>query len=248
VFGSLYFGQAYIGQIYPNYDINFDTASNSAYQAALSTYNWSHTVNPWFASRYLIVNVSILASGTVSSITYNSVNLTKIRSDVNGVYTNELWGLVAPATGTKTITVTLSASLTSISSAASYFYVHQTSPIEANNGSNGTGNPASTTVTTVADRDLVVAGLTTQTASGVTDATTQDNRTNNTGVLGSGYLSDRGIKTPAGSTAIQWNNITALQSWAISAVALRPTTALALGGGNDWPTFQYGGFWGQRYS
>lgn len=228
MFGSLYFAQGYIGQVYPNYDINFDSASNSTYEAALSTYNWSHTVHPWFASRYLIVSVAIFATGSVSSITYDSVNLTKIRSDVNGIYTNELWGLVTPNTGTKTITVTLSTSLTSIASASSYYYVNQTSPIEANNGSNSTGNPASSTVTTVADRDLVVAALATQTASGVTDATTQNNRTNNTGALGSAYLSDRGIVTPAGSTGIQWNNITALQSWAISGVALRSIAAAAL--------------------
>ena len=202
--------------------IHFDNASVSPYEAALSTYTFTHRVGTGISNRCLIVGVSIFASGSVTSITYNGVALTFIRSDTNGVYRSELWQLVAPATGSNTVEVTLSASLTSIANAQSYSEVNQTTPIDANNGGNGTGNPASASVTTVTDKDRVVGNLVTQTASGVTSQANQAPRTTNTGALGTASSDDKGIIDTAGSVSLQWNNITVLQSWAVSLAALKP--------------------------
>lgn len=207
--------------------IVFDNASVSPYEAALSTYNFTHRVGTGITNGCLIVGVSIFATGTVSSITYNSVAMTFIRSDTNGVYRSEIWQLVNPATGSNTVTVNLSASLTSIANAQSYWNIDQTTPIDANNGGNGTGNPASTSVTTVTAADRVVGNLATQTASGVTSQANQAPRTTNTGALGTASSDDKGlIDTPA-ATTLQWNNITALQSWAVSLAALKPVGTVA---------------------
>lgn len=208
----------------------FDNASVSPYEAALSTYTFTHRVGTGITNRCLVVGVSVFATGTVSTITYNSVSMTFIRSDTNGVYRSELWQLVAPATGSNTVEVTLSASLTSIANAQSYSEVDQTTPIDADNGNNGTGNPASASVTTITDADRVVGNLSTQTASGVTSQANQAPRTTNTGALGTASSDDKGIIDIAGATTLQWNNITALQSWAVSLAALKPVSAPAPAG------------------
>lgn len=229
--------------------ILFDNASISPYEAALSTYNFTHRVGTGGGNRALIIGVSLFAAGTVSSVTYNSVSLTFIRSDTNGIYRSELWQLVAPDTGSNTVTVNLSGSLTSIANAQSYVGVDQTTPIDANNGGNGTGNPASANVTTITDKDRVVGNIATQTASGVTSQGGQSPRTTNVGALGTASSDDKGIIDTAAATTLQWNNITALQSWAVSLAALKPagTVAPPVTGIEDWPILMGSKFWGQRF-
>src|SRR2546430_4600330 len=115
------YGRPDLGPVY------FDNASTSNYEASLSTYNWTHVVGT-NSNRLLIVGVSTFAAGTVTSITWNpgaSQNLAKLRADVNGVYNSEVWYIVAPNSGSGTVTVNLSASVTSIAGAASWWNVDQ---------------------------------------------------------------------------------------------------------------------------
>ena len=140
--------------------VAFDATSNSGYQTAAS-YNWSHTCSG--SNRILIVGVSMLSvvGSSVSSITYNGVALTKIRSDasVSGAVRTELWRLVNPATGANTVAVTLSAALDSISGAQSFTGVNQTSPIEVNAGASATNvgaADATVDLTTINDGEMVV--------------------------------------------------------------------------------------------
>src|SRR5882672_4805105 len=90
--------------------IEFDAASNSGYKTASASYSWNHTCAG--NNRCLLVGISMLsvAGSSVSGITYNSVSLTKIRSQasVSGAVRAELWKLDAPAIGTHSIAVTLS--------------------------------------------------------------------------------------------------------------------------------------------
>lgn len=201
----------------------FDAASASGYEASLSTYNWSHTTTTR-PNRYLVVGVSIFATGTVTSITYGSDSLSFVRSDTNGVYRSEIWVLKKPTTGTNTVTVNLSASLTSIANAQTYYNASQTGNPDANNGANGTNTPAAASITTVANLDTVVGNLAAQTASGVTSAVLQNPRTENNGALGTGFSDDFGDVSPAGSKTLTWNGLGALDSWAISLIALKPST------------------------
>lgn len=200
--------------------VAFDAASSSGYEASLSTYNWTHTIanNP---NRILVVLVGIFATGSVTGITFNSLPLTFVRSDTSGVYRSEAWILFNPPVGAFSVAVTLSASLTSIANAQSYYYVNQ-GAISANNGSNGTGATASASVTTIRNNATVVGGLATAAASGVTSDTNQISRTINAGALGTAAGDDKGDVSPAGSATLQWTGLGVTDAWAVSLVALDP--------------------------
>ena len=105
------------------------------------------------------------ASGrTVSAVTYNGVALTKLNSITAAVESStqdgELWYLIAPATGSHTIAVTLTGSVShSASSAMSYTGVDQSSPIDSSNtGQNNSGTATFTLSTTVAKSNCWLVG------------------------------------------------------------------------------------------
>lgn len=209
--------------------IQFDAASNSGYQTAQSTYSWSHTCTG--SNRYLTVGISMLSVGgaSVSSITYNSVALSLIKAQASavGAIRSELWGLVAPTTGSNTIVVTLSASLDSAAGAVSYTGVEQTTPYEAANSATATNvgaADATVNVTTVADNDWTFDNVATDDTA-ITVGAGQTSRSNVTGTLGSGAMSSEGPKTPAGSVTMSWTNVDALKTWSTVAAALRPVAA-----------------------
>jgi hypothetical protein len=201
--------------------VYFDNFSTSNYEAALSTYNFTHVVGT-NSNRLLVVGVSTFAAGTVTSITYGGVALTKLRSDVNGVYNSEVWYLIAPASGSATITVNLSASITSIAGAASWRNVDQANPFSANAGSNGTNTPASASVTPASTNNRVFGNLAAQTASGLTDQIRQAPHYNASGALGTQIGAEMGVILGLTSTTIQWNGLGALDSWAVSTGAIQP--------------------------
>ena len=207
--------------------VYFDNASTSAYQAALSTYNWTHVIGTNL-NRCLLVGVSIFLTGTVSSIDVSGQAMTFVRADTNGAYRSELWQLIAPTSGTRTITVTLSASLTSIAGAASWWNVDQTNPLSANAGGNGTNTPASASVTPGSTLNRVFGNLATKTASGVTDQIRQAPHYSSTGALGTGDGSELGTILTAASTTIQWDNIGVVDNWAVSLGALQPPQAVTV--------------------
>lgn len=213
--------------------IQFDAASNSAYQTAQSTYSWSYTCTG--TNRYLTVGISMLSVGgsSVSSITYNGVNLSliKAQASVSGAVRAELWGLVAPASGSNTIVVTLSAALDSIGGAVSFTGVHQTSPTEGAASATATNvgaADATVDVVTVANKDVCVDVVATSDTA-ITVGAGQTSRNNVTGTLGSGAMSTEGPKTPAGTVTMSWTNVDAATTWSIASVALRPVAASALG-------------------
>jgi len=217
--------------VIPQIGIQFDAASNSGYQTAQSTYSWSHTCTG--SNRYLTVGVSMLSVGgsSVSSITYNGVALSLIKAQASavGAVRAELWGLVAPATGSNTIAVTLSASLDSAAGAVSYTGVEQTTPYEAGNSATATNvgaADATVDVTTIADNDWGIDNVATDDTA-ITVGAGQTERNNVTGALGSGAMSTEGPKTPAGTVTMGWTNVDALKTWAIVAAGLRPVGAPA---------------------
>lgn len=227
MFGSNYFGQAYFGQGYPVTGILFDNASNSGYQASLSTYSWTHKTG--LSLRGLIVNVSIFATGQVTSITYGGVAMTFVRADTSGVYRNEIWKLENPAYGSNTVTVNLSASVTSIASAVSYGNVDQTSMIDANTGGTGVGaGTPSVTISTISNYAWVVAGISTSN-TGITPGTGQTLRSNKSGILGLNSISDDIQVISPSSVTMTWSSVNFNDSWAMSVVAINPFENNTLG-------------------
>lgn len=206
--------------------IQFDAASNSGYQAAASSYSWSHTCTG--ADRFLAVDVSMLSAGqTVSGITYNGVALSFIgaRSTVSSVGRIECWGLIAPATGSNTIAVTLSGAIASAGAAVSYTGVNQTTAVEAFNSNQATNvgaADATVTITTIADQDWVHATIATNDASVTAGQTT---RNNVTGAGGSGADEDTGPLAAATGQAMTYTGVGALSTWAIGGYGIRPVSA-----------------------
>ena len=210
-------------------DINFDAVSNSGAQTGVSTVTWNHTVGS-APNGFLAVDAEVLTvpGTTVSSITYNGVNLTSIGSEnaVSGAGRVENWGLVNPAVGTHAIILTLSGSAAFVGTAASYYGVNQTTPTESwagNHGVNaGVTVQASVGVTPIADKTWVYAAVGSTSTS---IAAGQTSRNNVTGAAGSGMDEDSGQITPAALTTMTDTGETSISSWIITGYAIRPYTA-----------------------
>jgi hypothetical protein len=197
--------------------IALDASATSIYEASLSTYGYSHTCSG--SNRLLIVGVAIFAAGSVTSITYNGVNLTKIRNDTQGVYNSELWYLVAPATGTNTVTVTLNASLTSIAVSVSFTGVAQTGSISSNAASTGSGAICQNNITTIEANDWCISVIATGAPIITCTSGTQDRNT--AGVLGTGAISHLGPVASPSSNALSWD-LGGTNSYTMSGAALKP--------------------------
>lgn len=133
---------------------------------AVSTLSWSHTVAS--GASILIVAVSEASYSpppTVVSVTFGSSSLTLIgrEDDSPGFKAShvELWSLLNPPAGTKTVTFTLSATETAVVGAAiSFFNVIGTTSFTGSNDQSGTVTTPSITVPAVAG-ELVLGVLTT---------------------------------------------------------------------------------------
>lgn len=227
MFGSNYFGQPYFGQAYGD-GIQFDATSGSGYQAANSNPTWTHTIGTG-AHQYLEVSVGLLSvANSVTSITFGGVSLTKVRSDVSASTTvrTEKWGLIAPASGAHTVSVTLNTANVSGSTAASYNNVDQVIPIDAQNGGTditGAGGGSSTISTTTVTSGAWLTDVIATVDTAITPANLQTARGNITGAVGSSGQSDKQPNVIGGtSVAMGWDNIAALTTWTMSTTALRP--------------------------
>jgi hypothetical protein len=202
--------------------IGFDATSNSGDKGSVSSYSWSHTCtgsNLLLACGVTIVNASDL---TVTTVTYNSVALTPIRSDVkqganNYYYRSTILYLIAPATGSNTVAVTLSGTAYySVGGVVSYTGAKQSGQPDANNGANGTGTAVSVDVTTVADNCWVF-----DTALGGYSFSACGN-TQRWNVAGYGAGADtNGPKTPPGAQTMSWTQSSSY-AWVISAASFAP--------------------------
>lgn len=189
--------------------IAVDNTSSSANQTG-SSVSFSHTCAG--SNRVLLVGVTIADSTkTVSGITYNSVALVKVDAiDMPSASRRaELWYLVAPATGSNTIAVTLTGAPISFFNvgAVSYTGVRQDStPAVSGKYSDNAANDVLKSITTLSDNSWLVGAMTDGASanpaadSGTTLRLSVYNR------AGNGYemffLDTNGPKTPAGAFAI----------------------------------------------
>ena len=227
MFGSNYPGQPYLGQGYAGLiGIQFDATANSGYQAASSSYSWTHTVGSG-PRQILVVSVGLLSViNSVISLTYNGMALTKLRSDVSVSTTvrTEIWYLSSPTQGSHTVAITLNTASVSGASSTSYNNVSPNNPIDSQNGSTGVtgagGGSASVSTTTVTAGNWIVDAIAAPTT--FTVGSNQVQRANISGAVGNLGQSDKGaIITPA-STVMDWDNLAALTSWTMSTVVLKP--------------------------
>ena len=203
--------------------IAFDNASTGMSLPG-SSLTYSHEVSATGTNRILFVNVED-SGAAVNSVTYASSSLTLIGSDYDS-YSNEsdyLYYMVAPATGTHNVVITLSASNYFHSSAVSYTGASQTDVPEAYATAHGTasGSTYSQSLTTLSDNSWVVMGARDcggGTVSGVGAGTTQRavDGENAEELVDSG-----GPVSPAGSKTLNVTG-TGTDRWASVIAAFKP--------------------------
>jgi RHS repeat-associated protein len=168
-------------------------------------------------------------TGTITSATYNGTSLTKATSTRAGGMASEIWYLVNPATGSNTMSVTVTGATDSIKlTAASFTGALQSSPLDASNAATGFGGNPTMSLTTGTANDLVAATLS---RFGTTAATT--NRTalyNSTASSTLGAASYQ-IATTTGSYSDTYTG-SASADWSMAMAGFKPAT----GGGTGSTT------------
>lgn len=216
--------------------IGFDKTSNSGGKGA-SPFTWTHLIESTTTNNILIVACgNDVGSGTpvtISSMTYATVRMVKVRRDVASFIATEIWYATGPISGTNTISVTFTGTAGAgdfmVCGAVSLFGVDQTNPVDAQNAATATSGVSSTTVTTVADNTWMVdvfekddTGAATkgasQTQAWQVSQTTQFART------GGSY---RGPVTPAQKASMTWTFSSIL--WGQSAASFQPASATPTG-------------------
>ncbi len=201
--------------------ITFDSASNTAGNA-VSSLTWSHTVGAG-NDRILIVGVSIRGNGTVTSVTYGAQTFTSAGTVANGgTNSAEIWTLVAPATGTANIVVTLSASKDFVAGASSFSNVDPTTPYGAFFSTTGNTSPISLAVTSAVGEVVIDTVMTNGDVGTLTAAAGQTERWNNlTGANPSNARGAGSTKAGAASVTMTWT-MGSGKSFSIGAISLKP--------------------------
>lgn len=202
--------------------IAFNAGSALAAIQTAAVGSWSHTCTG--SDLVLIVGVTHWHSDNtaiVSGVTYNSVALTQIRTDIHGADDSkktDLWYLLAPATGSNTVEVTMNkvignkwggcaVSLTGVAA------------LDADNGASGTGTTITVDVTTVADNAWVVDNIFDREQDATSNQTLRAGPLEEAGFWRMGMASF-GPNTPAGAVTMSWSKSNG--EWLISAASFSP--------------------------
>lgn len=151
-----------------------DAATDGGFAGGISTRAFNHTCT---GSNLIVFGLLINDTNRVwSSASYNSVAMTQAGSDVDfgDDHACSMMYLVNPATGTHSLSMTVSGSCTMIQAAASYSGVAQSSPIDNTAQSTSTTDPlaVSVTVNTANSWIIAVVGFQQNTASVTAGANT----------------------------------------------------------------------------
>lgn len=208
-------------------DIEFDNTTpfngNCGFPA-VSECSFSHEVGavPGI-SRILIVGVSPIGGETVTSVEYNNVALTEIRSDDDGGTTHSsLWYLLDPPRGIYNVDVQLSANDDVAIGATSLNYVNQADPIGTDNGNTGNDDTPTVSVITTIDDSWIIDVVGTLWGP-MTEGTGQIERWD----VVEGFTAGAGsteATTTSGSYTMSWTNEDGANEWSISAAEIIPLT------------------------
>lgn len=141
---------------------------NSASNAGATTNSVSYSLNVGTgANRLLVFGAMIfdltLGNRVITSVTYNGVNLTKVRSDDNATNSGrtEIWYLINPSSGNNTLTATATGVVAKFDSFVGAWAAGQ--PFSQPNTSNGntatTGTTETVALTTTANDCLLVDAI-----------------------------------------------------------------------------------------
>lgn len=178
--------------------IAFDAATAGNYASGTS-YSFSHTCSG--TDRILFVHAFKNGTAdTITGVTYNGVSMTLINKQVASTdrYTY-LYYLIAPATGSNTITISSSSSVAIGGNASSYTGVDQTSPIDTQTTTTFTASPCTTSVTTTTDNCWAILTTIIGTTVEPVASTNSTKRARNTTFADAVIFDNNTAITPAGS-------------------------------------------------
>ena len=201
----------------------FDAVS-SAVGSGAGPYTWSHTCSG--SNRVLFVKVSYYDSAdSVSVVTYNGVAMTAMSGSLvsNGQYSVVWYYLINPATGSNTVSVSVTGSVFDFGgSAVSVTGADQTTAFGGVTTATGTSTTPSVNVSSASD-ELVIDGLSIVHSGTLSVGAGQTQRTNE--ICGSGFIKHATSTEGGGATiTMSWSNSSS-QAWAISAFAAKPVSA-----------------------
>ena len=204
--------------------IAFDAASNSGYLSSTGTYTGSHTCTG--SNRYLVLSLAVfipevITEGDSHDPRYNGVTMTLLRSKTtaDGFIRSELWGLVAPASGSNTVSVQLlEANADFVACLSSFTGVDQSTPTEGVADATGLAGSSTVDVTVSTDQSWVIDVIASDDTS-ITAGDGQTARGQQTGARGTGAQSTEGPVSPS-TVTMNWTDSS--DRWAMCAIALRP--------------------------
>jgi len=191
-----------------------------------STLAWNFTTAG--TDRLLLVGISLRRDNnqTVTSVSYGAAALSFIGAISSDPQVRiEMWYLIAPAVGSNSLSINLSANSRFVVGAVSFNGVDQTTPLElpASLGSGQSASP-SVQVTSATNNDWLVSVLGVESNSGQTPDAGQTELWNNPSpgnprIQGAGTY--YGPVSPPATITMGWSR--ANDRWAIGAVAIRPS-------------------------
>lgn len=201
--------------------ITTDPASSR--EAAASSTTMSHTVGSG-SNRLLIVSVAIeRETDRVTALTYAGQALTFVGTSVDPTNTArvEIWRLIAPASGTNTVSVTFSGLSSVVVGAISFANVNQTTPIAASQFATGNATlTASASVASATDQVVLAAIASDDAANSVTAGSGQTSRWN---VLNAADVIGAGSTQPGSATSTTMSYTLAdNKGWAMGLFAIQP--------------------------
>lgn len=185
--------------------IAFDNATGTNTTGATNPLTFAHTCT---GSNLLLIVVTMAEAfppaASVTGVTYNSVAMTEM-TGFGGLYSDagldvrlQGWFLVAPATGSNTVSVTYSAGSGSRAAiSASFTGVDQSTPLENGTNSTGTSTSPSINVTSSAT-GVVLAGF----AVGQPTITEGGGQTNRNEQENVGFVAALGVSTEPGAGTV----------------------------------------------
>ena len=200
----------------------FDAVTSGQANGA-GPFTLSHTTSG--ADRVLVVGVIIHAGAgiTITSVTYNGVAMTVIPSStITGTYAVSLYGLIAPASGANTVSISISGNAEIGFGAMSLTGADQTTPFGTANTATGTSTTPSVTVSSASGEIVVDTGQIFHSGTfSVGAGQTSRWSSFSTG----GWVKHFGSTEPGDtSVTMSWSNTTS-QGWALSAVPVKPVSA-----------------------
>jgi len=209
----------------------FDATSNGT---GTDDFSFNHTTGCTNCEMVVITCVSTGGGTSVSGVTYNSVALTEIAPS-GGVFINtirgQMWRLDAPASGTHSVAVAVTAANIASAAAVTYSNVNQSSPVGTPQTGSGTSSVPSISVTSAAG-ELVVDGVCTSDNITLAVGAGQTKRGGLATASASNGMSE---ETGAASVTMSWTDT--LADWVSYGIALKPTSSSST---NGWWFFSQG--------